>query len=88
VNDDQREGEHLVYSDLFDQVSEALIGRDFRKVEKEADALLASAGLPPLDHKSAEFGRLCRRLLETKLEYLRLADARVDGNYETRPHAP
>jgi integrase len=85
VNDDQREGEHLVYSDLFDQVSEALIGRNFRKVEKEADALLAAAGLPPLDHQSAEFGRLCRRLLEAKLEYLKLADARVDGNYETRP---
>ena len=87
VNDYQREGEHLVYSDLFDEVSEALIGRDFRKVEKEADALLASAGLPPLDHESAEFGRLCRRLLETKLEYLKLADARVDGDYGTRPQS-
>jgi integrase len=85
VNDDQREGEHLVYSDLFDEVSEAMIGRNFRKVEKEADALLASAGLPPLDHESAEFGRLCRRLLEAKLEYLKLADARVDGNYEPLP---
>jgi integrase len=82
VDDDQREGEHLVYSDLFDEASEALIGRDFKKVEKEADALLVAAGLPPLEHESAEYGRLCRRLLEAKLEYFKLADARVDGKYE------
>jgi integrase len=85
VSDSQREGEWIVYSDLFDEASEALIERNYRKVEREADALLASAGLPGLDHDSAEFGRLCRRLLETKQEYLRIAADRVDGNYKTGP---
>jgi len=48
VSDDQREGEWIVYSDLFDEASEAHISRNFRKVECEADALLASAGLGEL----------------------------------------
>jgi integrase len=74
-----------VYSDLFDEASEALIERNYRKVEREADALLRSAGLPGLDHDSAEFGRLCRRLLETKQDFLRIAADRVDGNYKTGP---
>ncbi|MBA2486039.1 MAG: hypothetical protein H0V35_08070 [Nitrospira sp.] len=85
VSDDQREGEWLVYSNLFDKASEALISRDFRKVECEVDALLASGGFHALDHDSAEFGRLCRKLLEAKQEYLRIAADRADGNYETRP---
>jgi integrase len=85
VSDEQRDGECIVYSDLFDEASEALLERNYRKVEREADVLLASAGLPPLDHDSAEFGRLCRRLLETKQDFLRIAADRVDGNYKTGP---
>ena len=85
VSDEQREGEWIVYSDLFDEASEALIERNYRRVEREADALLASAGLPAMDHDSPKFGRLCRRLLETKQDFLRIAADRVDGNYNTGP---
>ena len=35
---------------------------NWRKVEREADALLQAAGLASLDHEGAEFGRLSRRL--------------------------
>jgi integrase len=83
----EREAEWLMYSNVFDETVEALISRNYRKVEGEASDLLVSAGLPPIDHDSAEFGRLCRRLLETKQDFLRIAADRVDGNYKTRPPA-
>jgi integrase len=41
-------------------------------VEREADELLKAAGLPALDHQGAEFGKLCRKLLEAKIEYARI----------------
>lgn len=46
-----------------DEADEAIRTTDWRKVEREADALIQAAGLPGLDHEGAEFERLCRRLL-------------------------
>jgi hypothetical protein len=63
LSDDYREGVWRVLSDQIDDTHEALVTNNWRKVAREADALLQAAGQPPLDHDGAEFGRLCRRLL-------------------------
>src|SRR5436853_319352 len=67
-----------------DDTYEALVTNNWRKVEREADDLLKSAGLPSLDHEGAEFGRLCRRLLLAKQEYLHIENERWNGVYKTR----
>ena len=41
-----------------------MIRNDYRRIEQHATALLQVAGLPALDRNGAEFGRLCRRLLQ------------------------
>jgi integrase len=81
VTDDYREGVYHVLSDQFDEAHEALVTNNYRKVEHEADALLKAAGLPALDHAGADFGRLCRRLLLAKQEYLRIEADRWEGRY-------
>ena len=43
--------------------------------------MIQAAGLPALDHECAEFGRLCRRLLLAKQEYLQIENDRWEGNY-------
>ena len=83
--DDYREGVWHVLSDQLDDAHEALVTNNWRKVEREADALLQAAGLAPLDHEGAEFGRLCRRLLLAKQEYLHIEADRMGGDiHETR----
>jgi integrase len=67
-----------------EQATEALMSNDYRKIETDADALLKSAGLPPLDHDGVEFGRLCRRLLVAKQEYVSIEASRWNGVYKTR----
>lgn len=52
---------------------------NYRKVEREADALLKAAGLPTLDHAGAEFEKLCRRLLKAKIEYARIETDKWEG---------
>lgn len=74
---------------LLDQLEEAygdLVSIDFRRIEKEADELLKSAGLPLLDHDLAEFGRLCRRLLRAKQYYICTEMERWDGVYKDHVH--
>ena len=84
LSDDYREGVWHVLSDQLDDAHEALVTNNWRKVEREADALLQAAGLAPLDHEGAEFGRLCRRLLLAKQEYLQIENDRWEGKYKTR----
>lgn len=81
ASDDYREGVWHVLSDLGDAAHEALVTNNWRKMEREADALLKSTGLPALDHEGVDFGRLCRRLLLAKQEYLRLESERWEGKY-------
>src|SRR5438094_2694952 len=69
ITDDHREGVWHVLSDQMDDTYEALVTNNWRKVEREADDLLKSAGIPSFDREGAEFGRLCRRLLLAKQEY-------------------
>jgi hypothetical protein len=88
VSDIDRDTKQVILSDLWEEANEALVSCDYRKVEKEADELLKSAGLPPLDHEGAEFGRLCRRLLQVKQEYYRIESARWDGDYSYVPFLP
>jgi len=86
ISDDQREGAWQVLSDQLEEAHEALVTNNFRKIEKDADELLKSAGLPALDHDGAEFGRLCRSLLRAKQDYLRMEAERWDGIY--KDHRP
>jgi integrase len=62
-----------------EEAAEDLTGNDYRRIEKTADELLKAGGLPPLDHDSADFGRLCRRLLQAKYEYTRIESKRWNG---------
>lgn len=82
MSDDDRESQLEGLSIMFDETHEALLGNNYRKIEKEADELLRAAGLPPLDHDGADFGRLCRRLLLAKQEYTRIEADRWNGVYE------
>lgn len=84
ASDDYREGVWHVLSDLGDAAHEALVTNNWRNMEREADALLQSAGLPALDHEGADFGRLCRRLLLAKQEYLRIEAERWEGKYTSK----
>jgi transposase InsO family protein len=54
LSDDYREGVWHVLSDQLDDAHEALVTNNWRKVEREADALLQAAGLPALDHEGAQ----------------------------------
>jgi integrase len=71
-SDEDRDTKSIILSDQFDDAYAAFISCDYRKVEREAQELLKSAGLTPLDPNGAEFGRLCRRLLQAKIEYTRI----------------
>lgn len=81
ISEAQREDSQLGLSELFDGAREALADGDYRTVIKEADELLRVAGLPALDHTSADFTRLCRRLLRAKVEYAQTEADRWDGEY-------
>jgi integrase len=83
VSDDYREGVWHVLSDLSDKAHEDLVTNNWKTIEREADALMKSAGLP-VDHEGADFGRLCRRLLLAKQEYLHIESERWEGKYKTR----
>ena len=80
VDEDYREGVYIVLSDQFHEADEALVSCDYRSVEKEADALLQSAGIK-LDHTGKDFGRFCRRLLRAKQAVLRIEADRWEGEY-------
>jgi len=81
ISDEDRESIYYPLSDQFDEASEALLTNNWHTVEREADELLKSAGLPMLDHDGADFGRLCRRLLLAKQGYLRIEADRWQGKY-------
>ena len=53
-SDEDRDMKWLV-SDQFEDANGALISCDYGRVEREAQELLKSAGLPPLDPNCAEF---------------------------------
>ena len=88
VSEEYRESIWYPLSDQFDEAQEALLFNNWRIVEREADELLKSAGLPMLDHDGADFGRLCRRLLLAKQEYLRIEADRWGGKYPTDTPKP
>ncbi len=81
MSDDERESQLDGLGIMFDEAHEALLGNDYRRIESEADALVKAAGFPPMDHDSADFGRLCRRLLRAKIEYTRIETDRWNGDY-------
>ena len=79
MSDARRESLLDGLSIMADETHEALLGNDYRKIEKDADGLLKAAGLPALDHEGADVGRLCRRLLLAKQEYIDIERERWDG---------
>ena len=72
ISDEYREDVWHLLSDQGDAAHEALVTNNWQTVEREADALLRAVGQPALDHDGADFGRLCRRLLLARQEYLRI----------------
>jgi integrase len=92
VTDEYRDDVSLILSDQLQDAFKALVSCDYRTIEKEADELLAASGLPALDHKGAQFGRLCRRFLIAKQKYLRIESERWEGDYTEvgfdRPEVP
>lgn len=78
LSDARIEGNLDGLSIMFEQASEALLGNDYRKIE--SDALIQAAGFPPMDHDSADFGRLCRRLLRARIEYTKIETDRWNGD--------
>ncbi len=85
VTDQYRDDVTLILSDQDEAVSEALISCDYTSVQDEADQLLQKSGFPTLDHQSPAFGRLCRRLLMAKQEYLRIEADRWEGRNYPQP---
>lgn len=81
VSDADREGQLDGLDIMHEQAHEALVGNDYRRIERDADALLKAAGLA-LDHNGAEFGRLCRRLLRARIEYTKIEAERWNGVYK------
>jgi integrase len=71
-SDADRDTKCMILHEQLEDAAGALLSCDYRKVEREADELLKAAGLPALDHQGAEFGKLCRKLLEAKIEYARI----------------
>jgi hypothetical protein len=68
-SDDDRDTKCLIVHDQMEDTSEALLSCNYRRVEREAQELLKAAGLPALNRNGAEFGKLCRRLLQAKMDY-------------------
>ena len=81
VSDEYRESQLDGLSIELEAAEEALIGCDYRKIEREADELLRAAGIAVLDHDEVEFGRLCRKLLQGKQDVIRIESERWDGIY-------
>jgi hypothetical protein len=61
-----------------EEAAEDLSDNDYRRVEHTAEELLKTVGIS-LDHDSADFGRLCRKLLEAKYKYTRIEARRWQG---------
>ena len=66
---------------MAEQAHDDLLSNNFSRIEKTADELLKSARLPAMDHASADFGRLCRRLLLATQEYNADEKDRWQGTY-------
>lgn len=87
ISDDKRLGAWHVLHDQMEDAARDLLSNNFRRIEQEAEELLKAAGLAPLDHDSAEYGRLCRRLLRAKMDYAHTEMARWEGTYRESPSA-
>jgi len=81
--EDQGEGASMILTDQVDDALEQLATYDFSKIEKEAVELLQTAGVGTVDRESADFKKLCRRLLQAKLDYLVIEQQRWNGDYQS-----
>ncbi len=64
-----------------ESLHESYLDNRWSRMNVEADHLLLSAGLPPMDHGSKMFSFLCRRLLEAHMEWTRVQKDRINGHY-------
>ncbi len=80
------EGVDVEMSDMFETADECLTTCDYRPIAATVDEIVASAGLPPLDHTSDTFRRLCRRILRARIAFLRIEQDRWEGRYPEDIH--
>jgi hypothetical protein len=72
-----------ILSGLMEDTWEQFLACNYSQIEKEAVDLLHVAGVTNVDRESAEFGRMCRRLLQAKMDYLQIEQQRWNGKYDT-----
>ncbi len=80
-DEDQRSHMADLTIEQHEALDDTLEDNRYDRVTKEADELLAAAGVPLLDHNSLHFKRLCRRFLLAKREVLKEDINRWQGNY-------
>ena len=81
----------LILSDQLEEARLSLRNCDYRIIEKKTDGLIHAAGFPALNREGADFGRLCRRLLQAKEHYLRTQIREWSGNgaaYQRKAQRP
>ena len=65
--------------DTVEEIADDLQACDYRRIQLDAAKLIKAAGLPAMDQRGADFGRLCRRLLVAQQDYLRMEIERWNG---------
>src|SRR5262249_39544394 len=73
-------GSWVLLNDAREDFKADLATGDYSRIEHEAVELLKSAGVT-LDAESADFKRLCRRLLLARIEFLEIESERWNGHY-------
>ena len=73
-------GSAALLNDTCEEYGEDLAACDYHRIEHEAVDLLKAAGIT-LDRGGNDFKRMCRRLLQAKIEYLRIEADRWEGKY-------
>jgi len=76
-------GPSALLNDTREEYREDLAVCDYSRIKEEAVDILKAAGIT-LNHDGVDFGRLCRRLLRAKLEYLEIEAERWTGHYRQR----
>src|SRR6476469_4377092 len=74
------------YADYEELLQEQRLDNRWNHMAEQADDLLQSAGLS-LDHGDTLFRLLCQRLLEGHIEYTRVQQDRLNGNYRPFNHS-
>jgi integrase len=81
VSEEQRDS-HITALDVgLEDTQHDLMACKYARIAPDVDDLLREYHLPPVDHSSDSFKRLCRELLKARLTFIRTELDRWDGNY-------